>query len=139
MTTIAERRVGELMPASVVDERIVDLLRELVAGQHAIVAELRALRTATPLRRPSPLTRRDRARLERLLPAVAGVKGSEKFTVDDVITLPAVRVVVGRLTARHVGRLLRRAVGVAIDGLTVERTDEKELNRVLWRVVAVVG
>jgi hypothetical protein len=106
----------------------VDLLRELVTEVRALRADL-----AESRRRAPSLSRVDHARLARLLPAVAGALGSELFTVAE-LTAPAVQLVVDGLTPRQVGRLLRRAVGVSIDGLVVERVGH-ENHSTLWRIV----
>jgi hypothetical protein len=108
------------------------LLRELVEGQRRIVQLLERDR------RPSPLSRGDRTILARLLPAIGGALGSEEFTSRDLACHSAsgLRLVLRRLSAKSIGRLLARADGVPIDGWLVERCGV-EINVALWRVVAV--
>lgn len=83
------------------------------------------------------LSRADMALLQKLLPAIAAVVGSELFFAGEVArsNAPGVQLARGALTAKQVGRLLRRATGCPIAGFTVERVGE-EGNAVLWRIVA---
>ena len=107
-----------------------------------VLAELRAIRVLLEQRQqpPSPptLSREDRGRLSRLLPAVGATLGSELFTSSDLVEheSAALRVVCVDLTAKQLGRLLRRAAGTPIGGYLVERQGV-EAGAVLWRVVAV--
>ena len=71
------------------------------------------------------------------LPAIAGAFGSVEFVVNELAESPAVCLVTTGQTMQQIGRLLRRAVGIPIDGYVVER-GAKELRRVLWRVMATV-
>lgn len=103
----------------------------------AVLDELRAIRHLLEQRRPSRLTREDRARLTTLLPALGGVFGSELFVAREVLEhpAPALRLVRGELSARSIGRLLQRAEGEAVQGYTVERAGT-EVGSTLWRVLA---
>jgi hypothetical protein len=110
----------------------------LEAWQRDVLTELRAIRVALELRRPSPLTRADRDRLATLLPAVGGVYGSEPFSSRDLVedSRPAVRLVVRGLGAKQIGRLCARADGIPIDGLMVQKQGV-EFQVTLWRIVRV--
>jgi hypothetical protein len=92
---------------------------------------------AAQTRRTSTLTRRDRRLLTALLPAIVGAVGSEPKLASELLEEPAVRVVAGDLTARQLGRLLRRSLGLAIAGFVVEQAGT-EAHAVLWRVVATL-
>ena len=63
--------------------------------------------------------------------------GSELFTTRELLEqdAPAVRIALGGVTARQLGRLLRRAEGAIVAGYTVQR-DGVEVGAVLWRVLA---
>ena len=96
----------------------VDVVLE-VLGQ--IVAELRGIRAALEQpRRPVPatLSRQDRARLARLLPALGGVFGSDVFTAADLFSddAPAAVRVVVRGPMCDGGCLFQRAEGLAVEG-----------------------
>ena len=110
------------------DDALLALLQQILDKLDAIHAALSAPKTAA-------LSRRDRQQLETLLPAIAGARGSDPFTVADLLEHRAVRLVLGALDARAVGRLLHRATGTSVDGYVVERVGA-ELNRVVWRIVA---
>ena len=114
------------------DDAVLELLHELVA-------EVRGLRADLAQRPSSSLTRADRARLAQLLPVIADVLGSAIFTVHELFasSAPALPLVLEGLTPGQVGKLLRRAVGVPIDELVVERVGD-ESRRALWRVAATV-
>jgi hypothetical protein len=84
------------------------------------------------------LSRREWALLERLYPAIGGAFGSERFASRDLAASPTLRLVLGGRSVKTIGRLLARAVGIAIDGFVVERCG-RELRVTLWRVVAVVS
>lgn len=103
-----------------------DVMRELVA--------IRAL--LEDRRRPVPLSRTDRDLLVRLLPPIVAAWGSEPFASRDLIADPGCRVVCRGLSVKQIGRLLSRAVGIAIGGLIVERAGI-EFNTSLWRIVGV--
>lgn len=107
-----------------------------------LIAEVRGLREdLRQQRRPSSLSRADRAVLARLLPAISrGAFGSELFLTADVFASDnaALRVARRGLNARQLGRLLRRAVGTPIDGLVVERV-ASEAGAVVWRISEFLG
>lgn len=90
-------------------------------------------------RRPlSILSRADRGLLAQLLPAIGGVLGSDLFLVRDLFEADAsaLRVALGALTRKQVGRLLRRGEGQPVDNYLVERQGT-ETHATLWRVVQV--
>jgi glutathione S-transferase len=123
------------------EARVLELLEAIAAGQQVIAGELRGLRADLARQRPgASLSRADRDRLARLLPAVAGAFGSEPYVVNELPDAVAVRVVLDELglTAKQLGRLFHRGVGLPIGRLVVERAGV-ELHRTLWRVVGVVG
>ena len=110
-------------------------------------ADVEAIATAVvrllhdrPPRRPQAVSRVDRDRLGRLLPAIIGPRGSDWFTIAELVEDEvSIRVV---LTSMHlskvdVGQLFSRAVGVPVDGHVLERGD-LELHRRLWRVVVTM-
>lgn len=113
-----------------------ELAVELRDGLAAIRADLRAVIERPPTR--AALTRQDRAYLEKLLPVLAGCFGSEPFSSRDVVESEsaAVHLVAGGMGAKSIGRLLARANGLAIDGLTVRRVG-LEYGAALWSVYAV--
>jgi hypothetical protein len=113
-----------------------DLDLALLAAIRTIVRE--ELRAA---RRPVvSLSRADRARLARILPAIGGVVGSDEFLVRELFEsdAAALRLVLRGLTPIQTGRLLRRAEGRIIDAYRIERSGA-ELHTTLWRVVQVSG
>jgi hypothetical protein len=114
-----------------------DLLRELVEQIKGLRADL--ARSGSQ-RGTHSLSREDRVLLARLLPAIAGARGSEEFTSRDLAadSSPALRLVLRRLSVKQIGRLLARAEGMAIDGWLVQRCGV-EINVALWRVVAAVS
>jgi len=110
------------------------LLRELVAEVRGLRADLAARRSA-----PAALNRADRARLARMLPAIAGVYGSDRFAARDLVDAdapPALRLVTRGLTAQPLGSLFSRGAGVVIDGFVLERAGN-ELHATLWQVFRV--
>ena len=111
--------------------------------QQAILAELKAIRALLEqhARRPAPsLSRHDRAVLARVLPAIAGARGSEPFafTSRDLRAAPALHVALRGFSVKQIGRLLARAENIPIDGWIVQRCGT-EINVTLWRVVASVS
>jgi hypothetical protein len=126
-----------------IDAAIVQLSAKVDACYALLV---RLSQTPPPLPAPLPsvsasstLSRTDHARLSRLLPAIAGAFGSERFTARDCLDQdapPAIRIVMRGLNARRLGRLLQRGEGQVIAGYVVERTG-LELGVVLWRVLQV--
>lgn len=112
-------------------ERVEALLVELIH-------EVRLLRQAHERDdSPSTLNRADRDALARLLPAIAGTLGSDLFTARELIehSAPALRLVCVGLSARQLGKLLRRAHGQPVGGYVVS-SDGLEVGAVLWRVLA---
>jgi hypothetical protein len=104
-----------------------------------VIEELRGLRADIARRvRPDRLTRADRARLARILPAVGGVFGSELFAVRELLTnpAPALRVALDGENAKALGRLFYRAAGTTCDRYAI-RAEGRELNVTLWRVPQV--
>jgi hypothetical protein len=97
----------------------------------------RICRVLEQQRRPSRMTRDDRARLAAMLPVIGGVFGPELFTAREVLKhdSPDLRLVRGPLNAKQIGRLLQRAEGEIVGGLTVQR-DGSETGVILWRVLA---
>ena len=87
-------------------------------------------------RRPTALSRDDREILKRILPAVAGARGSERFTSRDLVEgdRPAIRLAVGQMTAKQIGKLFARADRIPIDGLMVQR-DGVDFHVTAWRIV----
>ena len=114
------------------------LLQELVTEVRGLRADLRRQERRQAL--PVSLSRADRALLGYLLPAAAGTLGSELFCTSELFdsTHAALRVARRGLNARQVGRLLRRAVGIPIDGLVVERV-ASEAGAVVWRISEFLG
>ena len=79
-------------------------------------------------RRSSRLSQADQDRLGRLLPVLAGAFGSAEFLTREVLAHESVglHLVVRDLSARSLGRLLRRAAGVPVGGLLVERLGQAD-------------
>jgi hypothetical protein len=103
-----------------------------------IRAELAALRARVEhleREQPSRLSRRDRDRLQRLLPVWAAF-GSAAVLVRELAAHPSVQLVVGDLPAGRIGCLLRRAAGRSIDGFTITHAGV-ENNAALWQLLAV--
>ena len=111
---------------------MLDLLRQLVEGQRQIIALLERQH-----RPSSVLTRQDQDKLGKLLPVIAGLRGSELFLTSELVesSAPAVRLVC-QGTARELGKLLRRAAGIPVGGYLVERV-AREAGATLWRVLEV--
>jgi hypothetical protein len=100
--------------------------------------ELRALRREVAELRGRPQGRCSREDLEllgRLLPAIAGSRGSREFSSAELHAGNdrAIRNMVAHLEPEALGRLLLRA-DVPVAGLLVERVGH-DRKRVLWRVV----
>lgn len=101
-----------------------------------ILATLHAIQHLLERQRPASLSRADRDLLSRLLPAIAGALGSEPFASRDLPDAsPGIRVVLGDLSVKQIGRLLSRAEGVPIEGRIIQRCGV-EINVALWRVLA---
>ena len=128
--TLARRSPAAVSAAA--PDPVEALLRELVEQVRGLRADLAERRPATSL------SRVDRERLARLLPAIGGTLGSEPFNSSEICEHDAAALRLGRagLTAKQLGRLLRRAVGTPVGGYLVERLGE-EAGAVLWRVVQV--
>ena len=124
---IAPARPG-VAPASSTETLLLQMLDRL-ARIETLIEQWQA--------RPSTLSRDDHERLARVLPAVAGALGSELFTARELVehAAAAVRIVVTGLTARQLGRLLKRAEGANGGGYTVQRQGS-EVGSILWRVLA---
>jgi len=103
----------------------------------SLEARVRALEQARQSA-PSPLRRADRDLLSRVLPAIAGLVGSDSFTSRDLAASSALRLVLGDRSVKTIGRLLSRGADLAIDGFMVQRAGA-ELRVTLWRLVAVVS
>jgi hypothetical protein len=114
--------------------RTVDDLQAQVAELQTAVAELQG-RTSR-----RPLTTRDINRLRRWLPAIGGAMGSAWWTSRELLSsgAPAVQVALDGVDPRELGLLLRRAAGVPVGGLVIERAG-KTHNAVQWRVQEVVA
>jgi hypothetical protein len=127
------------------------LLLAVLKGQREIALEqarqdtkldaiLQAVERRDRSRRPAPLSREGLGILRRILPAVVGVRGSEgaeRLTSRDLVEdeAPAIRLAVGQLTAKQIGKLFARAEGIPIDGLMVQR-DGVDFHVTAWRIVA---
>ena len=101
------------------------LLRELIIEQKQTNELIRRLLDRSHGPRLSPA---DRAALSELLPAVASRYGSGAFRAAEVCDL-------ARLDPAELGRLLRRARGVDVDGLIVQRCGT-EAGVALWQLTA---
>jgi hypothetical protein len=105
----------------------------------ALLAELRAIRALLERRdrgHPQSLSREDVDLLRRILPATAGVRGSERLTSWDLVEddAPAIRLAVGQMTAKQIGKLFARAAGIAVDGFMVRRVGV-ECHATAWQIV----
>jgi hypothetical protein len=122
-------------------QEALDLLRALVAKVDGLNARLNAKVDALLARGRRPadasLSRADRARLDRMLPAIAGAHGSKKKSARDLAEddAPAVRLVVRGLSTKAISKLFGRAEGIPINGLMV-RCAGTEFRVALWQVVA---
>lgn len=106
-----------------------------------VLLELRALRQLIEAgRAESRLSRGDHDHLGAILPVVAAKVGSSPFLVRELLRVEsaALRLVLAGLSAKALGRLLRRAEGQPVNGLVVEHVGV-EAGAVLWRVVKVVS
>jgi hypothetical protein len=115
---------------------LVEVLKELAGLVRGLRQDLAVARNPQVL--APTVSRDDRARLETLLPAMGGVFGSELVNSAEICEsdAAALRLVCAGLSARALGRLLRRAAGTPIAGYMVERVG-LEAGAVLWRVVQV--
>ena len=112
------------------------LLLAQLKAQHEIVSEVRALREVLTRDRRPLLSREDRVILRRILPAIVGVRRSERLTSRDLVEddTPAIRLAVGSMTAKQIGKLFARAASVQIDGLMVQK-DGVDFRVTAWRIV----
>jgi hypothetical protein len=117
-----------------------DLAAEMRQFHAEMMAELQAIRGLLEQRSRPGLSRIDRARLARMLPAIAGVYGSDLFVTRELFErdAPAIRLVLAGLNPKQVGRLFARADGQPIDGYLIE-SQGSETNVRLWRVMQVDG
>jgi hypothetical protein len=111
------------------------LLRELVAGQRQIIHLLEQQQR----QQPSSLTRQDRVVLARLLPAIAGVFGSELFVTRELFEsdAAALKLVLHGLDRKRVGRLLQRGEGQVVDNYVICR-EGTEQHATLWALRATL-
>lgn len=106
---------------------------EVSAALAAMQARIDALEARLP-----PPPKEDATLAARLLPALAGALGSEEFAAADALEYRAIRVVVGDMSAKVLGRFLGRVQGTTVAGWRVQRAGE--INKtVLWRVFSSVG
>ena len=124
------------------DDAVLQVLIELLDVGRALLVEVRGLRADWQQQhsRRRTLSRADREQLARLLPVIATIKGSELFTTSELLAepSPALQLALDGLAARQLGRLLRRAVGVPLDGGLLVQADGSEAHRTLWRIVKVL-
>lgn len=106
----------------------------ILAALARIEARLDRLEHGIVAGRPR-LSRADLDVLRRLLPAIAAAIGSEPFLASELEEHAGPRIASAGLSARQIGRLLKRATGIAVDGFQVERL-AVEAGAVVWRVVA---
>jgi hypothetical protein len=83
------------------------------------------------------LSAEDRQVLESLLPVVSQAIGSALFTLRDLAeqaeTDDALKVALGCVSARRLGKLFARSAGFPVDGVRVERVGNVR-EGILWRV-----
>lgn len=86
------------------------------------------------------LSRVDQARLGAILPVVAATVGSAPFLVRELLGLESagLRLVLAGLSAKALGKLLRRGEGVPVAGLVVEQVGV-EAGAMLWKVSEVLS
>lgn len=103
------------------------LLRELISEVRGLRADHRG--------KKSLLTRKDRALLERLLPAIALLFQQELFTAREVREhqAPGLKFMLEGVDTKSLGRLLTRADGAAIAGNAVHCTGQ-ESNVMLYQL-----
>jgi hypothetical protein len=119
--------------------RPVALAGDVAALLRALIEKIDTLTALVEHRRPaSTLSRIDRERLARMLPAIGGVYGSDPFLVRELFESDkaAIRLVRTGLNAKKIGRLFRRAERQAIGGYLVE-SQGTETHATLWRVLEV--
>jgi hypothetical protein len=120
----------------------VDPVADLAAAVRDLAIAVVELRSDLAAQRrrsaASPLSREDQTVLARLLPAAGAVVGSELFSSAELCEheAAAVKLVCRGLTARQLGRLLRRAVDTPVAGYVVRRAGS-EAGAVLWQIFQV--
>ena len=114
---------------------LLDALRDIQARQAAIEAKLDVLLAQNRPAARTTLNRSDRDVLARLLPAIGGKFGSERFRICELFESdsPALRVVLKGVKRSVVGQMFRRSEGQPIDGYVVTR-DGEEFRVGVWRV-----
>jgi hypothetical protein len=70
--------------------------------------------------------------------AIADRIGERPFTVAELVEDEALAEALDDLTARRLGKLLRKAAGAELDGFRVERIGE-ECGAAIWQIVGVSG
>jgi hypothetical protein len=111
---------------------------DALAAVFAELADLRTRMDAVEARTaPTPLCRKDWDALARILPVLGATFGAEFFLAREAVEhhAPGLRLVLEDMTARRLGRLLRRADGVEVCGY-VARASGMEAGAVLWSVLA---
>ena len=75
--------------------------------------------------------------MTRLLPVLGAVYGDEGFSSRDCREddAPGLRLVLGQMSSKAIGKLLARADGIAIEGLMVRR-QRMEFQVTVWQVFA---
>ena len=114
-------------------------LADAVSALRAELANVLARLGAVEARIAStPLCRADWIALTRILPVLGATFGSELFLAREAVTHPApgLRLVLGDMSARRLGRLLRRADGAPVSGYIV-RASGMEAGAVLWCIYRV--
>jgi hypothetical protein len=100
------------------------------------LAQIRALVRDELAAQRSTLSRVDAEALSRVLPAIVGVLGSDGFLAREAVRFDAVQLVVPGWKAERLGRLLKTATGIVVDGLMVQRIGE-EAHAIVWQIVGV--
>jgi hypothetical protein len=108
--------------------------------EHAVLAELRAIRIAISQRELSVTVKKstDGAILAKLLPAIAGVFGSSSFKVSEALAYPAIRELTGHQSPDKLGALFARNAGRPIDELVLERS-KRERGSTLWLIQRTIS
>jgi hypothetical protein len=90
--------------------------RDVAAFSPAQIEQIRAIVREELAARVRPLPRVDHAVLARLLPALGGAYGSDEWLASEAVQHPALNPVIGGWPAGRLGKLLRRATGVIVNG-----------------------
>jgi hypothetical protein len=127
---------AEGMKTCACDSSLVAKVQALEAAYSDLAAEVAALKG----RGASRLSQADQHKLAAILPAVLGLLGSENFLVRELFRTDAaaLRLVLGSCSAKSVGRLLRRAGGVPVNGLVVLRVGTQD-GSALWAIEKVLS